>query len=218
MEVVTPILLFIDGKKFALEGNFDPDETLSAFLRRIGITGSKIGCQEGVCGSCAVCIGKWCPKKKKAKYLSINACLTPLYLLHNCSILTANGIGNPKSMHPVQERLSRGHGSQCGYCSPGFVMAMYALLRNNPKPSDYEIRQAIKGNICRCTGYRPIIEAFSTFGSGCGGCSGSKDGKCCRENPENSESGSLFEERLVKWKDFPKYDPTQEIIFPPELI
>ncbi|KAE9552511.1 hypothetical protein FO519_004291, partial [Halicephalobus sp. NKZ332] len=66
-----------------------------------------------------------------------------------------------------------------------------------------------------CTGYRPIIEAFSTFGSGCGGCSGSKDGKCCREN---SESGSLFEERLVKWKDFPKYDPTQEIIFPPELI
>lgn len=145
METSTRILFFINGKKFSLQENSDPGELLSAFLRRNGITGSKIGCQEGVCGSCAVCIGKWCPITRKAKYYSINACLTPVYLLHNCSILTANGIGDPKSMHPVQERLARGHGSQCGYCSPGFVMAMYALLRNNPNPTEYEIKQAIRG-------------------------------------------------------------------------
>uniref|UniRef100_A0A914D777 Xanthine dehydrogenase n=1 Tax=Acrobeloides nanus TaxID=290746 RepID=A0A914D777_9BILA len=97
-------------------------------------------------------------------------------------------------MHPVQERLSRGHGSQCGYCSPGFVMAMYALLRNNPYPEENEIRQALKVN-----------------------------GQCCqiKSSPSDFVKDGLtdiYEQGLTKWKDFQKYDPTQELVFPPELI
>lgn len=75
----------------------------------------------------------------------MNACLVPMYWLDLCFVITVEGIGNPEKMHPIQERLSRGHGSQCGYCSPGFVMAMYALLRNNTFPSEAEIKQTLKG-------------------------------------------------------------------------
>uniref|UniRef100_A0AC34FBH9 FAD-binding PCMH-type domain-containing protein n=1 Tax=Panagrolaimus sp. ES5 TaxID=591445 RepID=A0AC34FBH9_9BILA len=128
-------------------------------------------------------------------------------------------------MHPIQERLSRGHGSQCGYCSPGFVMAMYALLRNNPYPSEKEIKQTLKGNLCRCTGYRPILEAFNTFTSktvnGCNSCPGQVNGKCCQKNSITSDKNGfsdIYEKDLTKWENFPKYDPTQELIFPPELI
>uniref|UniRef100_A0A914Z7G7 FAD-binding PCMH-type domain-containing protein n=1 Tax=Panagrolaimus superbus TaxID=310955 RepID=A0A914Z7G7_9BILA len=189
------------------------------------LTGTKIGCLEGVCGSCTVVVGKWDLTKNKARYVSVNACLVPLFWLDLCFVLTVEGIGNPEKMHPIQERLSRGHGSQCGYCSPGFVMAMYALLRNNPYPSEKEIKQTLKGNLCRCTGYRPILEAFNTFTSknvnGCSGCPGQVNGQCCQTNSSSSNKNDftdIYEKELTKWENFPKYDPTQELIFPPELI
>uniref|UniRef100_A0A1I8AU28 FAD-binding PCMH-type domain-containing protein n=1 Tax=Steinernema glaseri TaxID=37863 RepID=A0A1I8AU28_9BILA len=115
-------------------------------------------------------------------------------------------------MHVVQERLAFGHGTQCGYCSPGFVMSMYALLRNNPEPSRYEIDQAIKGNLCRCTGYRPIVESFYSLSKEFKCCQG--EGKVCPCKNEDNE----LQEGLVDWNKMKAYDPSQEIIFPPKLI
>jgi xanthine dehydrogenase/oxidase len=214
------LIFFVNDKKFELD-NVEPDLSLVSFLRARGLTGTKIGCLEGVCGSCTVVVGKWDLEKKKACYASVNACLVPLFWLDLCFVLTSEGIGNPEKMHPIQERLSRGHGSQCGYCSPGFVMAMYALLRNNPYPSEEEIKQTLKGNLCRCTGYRPILEAFNTFTeknkNACNGCPGQVNGQCCQMSGKN-EFDDVYEKDLTKWESFPKYDPTQELLFPPELI
>ncbi|KIH46161.1 2Fe-2S iron-sulfur cluster-binding domain protein, partial [Ancylostoma duodenale] len=142
------------------------------------------------------------------RYTAVNACLYPLYMAHHRLILTVEGIGSTKKLHPIQERIARG-----GFCAPGFVMSAYALLRNNPNPSIREINQAIKGNLCRCTGYRPIVEALQSFSEGgcCNGINGM--GKCPCKQPTD-----LDREKLVTFNDFPKFDESQEILFPPEFI
>uniref|UniRef100_A0A7I4Z3C4 Xanthine dehydrogenase n=1 Tax=Haemonchus contortus TaxID=6289 RepID=A0A7I4Z3C4_HAECO len=194
--------------------NIDPETTLASYLRNtLGLTGTKLACEEGVCGACTVVIGKWDYKAKKARYIAVNSCLLPLYMVHNHLVLTVEGIGNTKKIHPIQDRLARGHGTQCGFCSPGFVMSAYALLRTNPTPTVHQINQAVKGNLCRCTGYRPILEALYSFSeSSC--CNGIDSSSCpCKEN------GMIAgQSKLVTFDDFPKFDETQEIIFPPTLI
>ncbi|KHJ97559.1 2Fe-2S iron-sulfur cluster-binding domain protein [Oesophagostomum dentatum] len=133
-------------------------------------------------------------------------------MAHQRLVLTVEGIGNTKKLHPVQERIARGHGTQCGFCSPGFVMSAYSLLRNNPTPSVREINQAIKGNLCRCTGYRPIVEALQSF---------SKEGCCngnAKECPCKEKENGMSREKLLTFDDFPKFDETQEIVFPPLFI
>ena len=97
---------------------------------------------------------------------SVNACLAPLYSVEGMHVVTVEGIGNSRTgLHPVQERLAKAHGSQCGFCTPGFVMSMYALLRSHGGggPSEEEIEENLAGNLCRCTGYRPILDAFRVF-------------------------------------------------------
>uniref|UniRef100_A0A803SNN6 Xanthine dehydrogenase n=1 Tax=Anolis carolinensis TaxID=28377 RepID=A0A803SNN6_ANOCA len=95
---------------------------------------------------------------------SANACLFPICALHHVAVTTVEGIGNTKTrLHPVQERIAKSHGSQCGFCTPGIVMSMYTLLRNQPEPKMEEIEDAFQGNLCRCTGYRPILEGYRTF-------------------------------------------------------
>lgn len=90
----------------------------------------------------------------------MNGCLAPLASMHGCAITTVEGIGSTRTrMHPIQERMSNAHASQCGFCTPGIVMAIYALLRNNPNPTCEEIEEGLSGNLCRCTGYRPILDA-----------------------------------------------------------
>ncbi|EYB83676.1 hypothetical protein Y032_0331g2723 [Ancylostoma ceylanicum] len=209
----TTIHLNVNGKYVKAE-NVDPETNLAYFLRsELGLTGTKWGCEEGACGACTVAVGKWDPALKKARYTAVNACLYPLYMAHHRLVLTVEGIGNTKKLHPIQERIARGHGTQCGFCAPGFVMSAYALLRNNPNPSIREINQAIKGNLCRCTGYRPIVEALQSFSEGgcCNGINGT--GKCpCKQ------SNSLDREKLVTFDDFPKFDESQEILFPPQFI
>ncbi|KAL6722915.1 hypothetical protein Aduo_017983 [Ancylostoma duodenale] len=218
----TTIHLNVNGKYVKAE-NVDPETNLAYFLRcecrlssksrLVGLTGTKLGCEEGACGACTVTVGTWDPTLKKARYTAVNACLYPLYMAHHRLILTVEGIGNTKKLHPIQERIARGHGTQCGFCAPGFVMSAYALLRNNPNPSIREINQAIKGNLCRCTGYRPIVEALQSFSEGgcCNGINGT--GKCpCKQ------SADLDREKLVTFDDFPKFDESQEILFPPQFI
>lgn len=145
--------------------------------------------------------------------------------VHGKAIITVEGIGSTKTgLHPVQERIAKSHGTQCGFCTPGFVMSMYALLRNNPQPSEQEMEDALQGNLCRCTGYRPIIQGFQTFcksnsssESCCG--RGNKNGSgCCMDASKNEDfkkqniATSLFNEN-----EFKPYDPKQDIIFPSEL-
>ncbi|GMT05282.1 hypothetical protein PENTCL1PPCAC_27456, partial [Pristionchus entomophagus] len=130
------------------------------------------------------------------RFVSANACITPLYLVDGALVLTVEGIGSQKRFHPIQERLSSGNATQCGFCSPGFVMAAYALLRNNPSPSADEIRGALVGNLCRCTGYRPILEAQDS----------------------SSENAPEIASGLVNYEQMQKFDESAEIIFPPKLI
>jgi xanthine dehydrogenase/oxidase len=95
---------------------------------------------------------------------AVNACLAPAASIDGCHVITVEGLGNTrKGLHPVQARIAEFHGSQCGFCTPGIVMSLYAMLRNNPTPTMHEIEECFDGNLCRCTGYRPILDAAKTF-------------------------------------------------------
>uniref|UniRef100_H2YV29 Xanthine dehydrogenase/oxidase n=1 Tax=Ciona savignyi TaxID=51511 RepID=H2YV29_CIOSA len=212
------LIFYINGVK-VVETSADPETTLLTYLRKtVGLTGTKLGCGEGGCGACTVMLSKWDAETKRIEHFSVNACLAPLVSVHKCAVTTVEGIGSVKTgLHAVQERISKFHGSQCGFCTPGIVMSMYALLRNNATPSLESIECALQGNLCRCTGYRPILSAFQTFTKLNSGCPMGE--KCCRnKNQGCKESGmDLFmwnRSRLYS----PQYDPTQEPIFPPELL
>ncbi|RXG67437.1 Carbon monoxide dehydrogenase small chain [Armadillidium vulgare] len=104
-------------------------------------------------------ISKYDNKNRRIRHYAVSACLIPIGTLHGLAVTTVEGIGSTKTkLHPVQERIAKAHGSQCGFCTPGFVMSMYTLLRNNPEPSMDEIEENLVGNLCRCTGYRPILK------------------------------------------------------------
>nr|XP_021506880.1 xanthine dehydrogenase/oxidase isoform X2 [Meriones unguiculatus] len=211
------LVFFVNGKK-VVEKNADPETTLLAYLRRkLGLSGTKLGCGEGGCGACTVMISKYDRLQNKIVHFSVNACLAPICSLHHVAVTTVEGIGNTKKLHPVQERIAKSHGSQCGFCTPGIVMSMYTLLRNQPEPTIEEIENAFQGNLCRCTGYRPILQGFRTFAKDGGCCGGSGNNpNCCMNKMKDqmvAPSPSLF-----KPEDFKPLDPTQEPIFPPELL
>ena len=128
----------------------------------IFIPGTKLGCAEGGCGACTVVLGTYHHVKDKVEYLAINACLAPLISVDGKHLITIEGLGNSQNPHPAQERIAKAHGSQCGFCTPGFVMSLYALLRNNPNPTEHDVEECYNGNLCRCTGYRPLLDAART--------------------------------------------------------
>uniref|UniRef100_A0A3B4BDJ8 2Fe-2S ferredoxin-type domain-containing protein n=1 Tax=Periophthalmus magnuspinnatus TaxID=409849 RepID=A0A3B4BDJ8_9GOBI len=195
------------------------EEVLLSYLRRkVGLTGTKSACGGGGCGACTVMVSRYDHNQETVIHYTVTACLQPLVTLHGAAVVTVEGIGSTKTkLHPVQERIAKAHGSQCGFCTPGMVMSMYTLLRNKPQPNMEDIREALAGNLCRCTGYRPIIDGFKTFcdsqSSGC--CqNGTGGGKCCRENGHDDSS----EKELFLHDNFLPLDPTQDLIFPPELM
>uniref|UniRef100_A0A8C5QCP0 Aldehyde oxidase/xanthine dehydrogenase a/b hammerhead domain-containing protein n=1 Tax=Leptobrachium leishanense TaxID=445787 RepID=A0A8C5QCP0_9ANUR len=149
------------------------------------------------------------------KHYPVTACLLPICSLNNMAVTTTEGIGNSARLHPVQERIAKAHGSQCGFCTPGMVMSMYALLRNHPEPTMSQIMDALSGNLCRCTGYRPILDGCKTFSKASISYSNCCLDKRDEENdlPELKNFPLLFNE-----KEFLPLDKTQELIFPPELI
>ncbi|XP_037552441.1 xanthine dehydrogenase/oxidase isoform X2 [Nematolebias whitei] len=215
------LVFFVNGRKI-IEKNADPEMTLLTYLRRkLGLTGTKLGCAEGGCGACTVMLSRYQPHTKQLLHYAINACLAPLCSLHMVAVTTVEGIGSvARKLHPVQERIAKSHGSQCGFCTPGIVMSMYALLRNNPTPKMADMEEAFQGNLCRCTGYRPILHGYKTFTLDGGCCGGKGKNGCCMknknkvlQNSEEYEATSLF-----NTEDFAPYDPTQEVIFPPELM
>lgn len=221
------IRFYLNGTKVSLD-TADPEITLLEYLRGIGLTGTKLGCAEGGCGACTVVVSQYNPTSKKIYHASVNACLAPLVSVDGKHVITVEGIGNVKKPHPAQERIAKGNGSQCGFCTPGIVMSLYALLRNNEEPSELEIEEAFDGNLCRCTGYRPILDAAQSFSAtkGCGmakanggkGCcmeqNGSNGGGCCKTNGE--ADGDQPIKRFTP-PGFIEYNPDTQLIFPPAL-
>jgi xanthine dehydrogenase small subunit len=130
------------------------------FLREdLGRTGTKEGCAEGDCGACTVVIAELNRDGDDLTVRAINSCIQFLPTLDGKELITVESLGRGDSLHPVQQAMVDHHGSQCGFCTPGFVMSLFALYKTNPKPSRREIDDALAGNLCRCTGYRPIIAA-----------------------------------------------------------
>jgi aerobic carbon-monoxide dehydrogenase small subunit len=140
----------INGEERSALG--DTRDTLLEFLRdRLGMTGTKEGCGNGNCGSCTVLMDG----------APVTACLVLAREAEGCEIVTIEGIGRPEKLHPIQEALVQHGGTQCGFCTPGIVLTAKALLDANPNPAEAEIRAAIAGNLCRCTGYDKIVHAIS---------------------------------------------------------
>nr|XP_035954385.1 aldehyde oxidase isoform X1 [Halichoerus grypus] len=223
MDRAAELLFYVNGRK-VIEKNVDPETMLLPYLRKkLRLTGTKYGCGTGGCGACAVMISRYTPAVRSVSHHAANACLTPICSLHGAAVTTVEGIGSTKTrIHPVQERIAKCHGTQCGFCTPGMVMSIYTLLRNHPEPSLEQLTEALGGNLCRCTGYRPIIDACKTFCKTSGCCQSKENGVCyldqgLNELPEyeevNKTSPKLFSE-----EEFLPLDPTQELIFPPELM
>ncbi len=152
------IRFLLNGAPVAL-GNVRPDETLLDYLRlRQRLTGTKEGCAEGDCGACTVLVGRL--RNGALSYESVNACIRFLGSLDACHVVTVEHLKRADgSLHPVQQAMVDYHGSQCGFCTPGFVMSLYALWMREAQPSDRAIEKALQGNLCRCTGYEPIVRA-----------------------------------------------------------
>ena len=139
----------INERKYTLE--IQPNQTLLNFLREdLGLTGTKCGCEIGECGACTVILdGK-----------AVNSCLVLAPQIHGKEILTVEGLAQCGKLNPLQESFMNHDAVHCGFCTPGMLMSAKALLDNNPIPSEQEIRIAISGNLCRCTGYVQIVEAI----------------------------------------------------------
>ncbi|KMZ03365.1 abscisic-aldehyde oxidase [Drosophila simulans] len=151
----------INGLPYAVNlTNLPPDITLNTFIREHAqLTATKFMCQEGGCGACI------CVVRDGKRSWAVNSCLTLLNTCAQLEIVTAEGLGNQRTgYNPIQKRLAKMNGTQCGYCSPGFVMNMYGLMEQNEgKVSMADVENSFGGNICRCTGYRPILDAMKSF-------------------------------------------------------
>ncbi|UOG92931.1 MAG: xanthine dehydrogenase small subunit [Candidatus Thiothrix sulfatifontis] len=137
---------------------FAPDTTLLNYLREhLYRKGTKEGCAEGDCGACTVVVADL--QHGRLRYRAVNACIQLLATLDGKALFTVESLQLGKQLHPVQQAMVDCHASQCGFCTPGFVMSLFALYQNQPNASRLQISQALSGNLCRCTGYRPILEA-----------------------------------------------------------
>jgi carbon-monoxide dehydrogenase small subunit len=143
-----PITLTVNGRSISAE--VEARMTLADFLReQLGLTGTKLGCEHGVCGSCTVL---W-------NGAAVRSCLVLAAQADGANLTTIEGLATGEAMHPVQQAFWEHHGLQCGFCTPGMVLTAVALLEENPAPSEEEIREALSGNLCRCTGYQNIVRA-----------------------------------------------------------
>jgi aerobic-type carbon monoxide dehydrogenase small subunit (CoxS/CutS family) len=139
----------INGVRY--ERDLEPRVLLSDFIRHdVGLTGTHVGCENGACGACIV----------QVDGEPVASCLMLAVQTDGSSIRTVEALADPKeSLHPLQEAFREVHALQCGFCTPGFLMSIERFLRDRPRPTEEEIREALAGNLCRCTGYLPIVEA-----------------------------------------------------------
>ena len=136
------------------------DLTLLEYLReQKKLTGTKEGCASGDCGACTVVLAEVNESDNKLHYRSINSCITFMSALHGKQLITVEHLSQDNILHPVQQSMVDHHGSQCGFCTPGFIMSMFALYHQDGQVDRESVTHALSGNLCRCTGYRPIIDA-----------------------------------------------------------
>lgn len=148
MSDLFPVTVTVNGTRY--ERAVEPRMLLSDFLRHeLGLTGTHVGCEHGVCGTCTILLDGQ----------AVRSCLMFAVQANGHEIVTVEGLGTPEKMHPLQEAFRDAHALQCGFCTPGFLMTLLPFLEENPDPSEEEIREAISGNLCRCTGYYNIVEA-----------------------------------------------------------
>lgn len=156
---------YLNGERVVLD-HPDPTMLLADYLRSpsVGYTGTKIGCKEGGCGACTVMLSHYDWSAKRVVHHAVNSCLRPVCSLDGMAVTTTEGIGSIRhQLDPVQDRIAAENGSQCGFCTPGFVMSMYTLLCNNPAPTEQQVEDTFDGHLCRCTGYRPILHGMRMF-------------------------------------------------------
>jgi carbon-monoxide dehydrogenase small subunit len=148
MSKLMTVSVDVNGRLY--ERAVEPRLLLSDFLRHdLGLTGTHVGCEHGVCGACTVLFDGQ----------PVRSCLMFAVQAHGHEITTVEGLGTPEDLHPIQEAFVERHGAQCGFCTPGFLLTLVAFLGDNPDPNEGEIREAIAGNLCRCTGYQHIVDA-----------------------------------------------------------
>ncbi len=163
--MVSDTIQFIYNNKIVKLKNPDPNRTILDFVRSdLKQKGTKEGCAEGGCGACTVVLGEL--KNKKLHYKSINSCISFLPIIDKKHLILIENLSlNNDNLHPIQEAMVKFHGSQCGFCTPGFVMSMFAMYKNFSRFNDETIDETLSGNLCRCTGYRPIIDAAKSLNS-----------------------------------------------------
>jgi carbon-monoxide dehydrogenase small subunit len=148
------ITLTVNGQRY--QRAVEPRLLLSDFLRQdLGLTGTHVGCEHGVCGACTILLDGQ----------PVRACLMFAVQADGHDLLTVEGLGSPEQLHPLQQAFWEAHGLQCGFCTPGFLMTLVPFLEQNPHPTESEIREAIAGNLCRCTGYQHIVDAVKLVSS-----------------------------------------------------
>jgi aerobic carbon-monoxide dehydrogenase small subunit len=149
-----PIRLTVNGEGYELAA--EPKQTLLDLLREdLGLTGTKRGCDNGECGACTVLLNGH----------PVNACLVLAVETDGQEVLTIEGVADGTCLHPLQEAFIRHGAVQCGYCSPGMVLTAKALLDENPRPTEMEVKKAIAGNLCRCGTYNKVVEAVLSVAS-----------------------------------------------------
>ena len=145
---MTKVVLTVNGSKH--EADVEPRQLLVYFLRdELGLTGTNVGCDTSSCGACTVLLDGQ----------SVKSCTVLAVQADGSEVTSIEGLASCGQLHPVQQAFHEQHALQCGYCTPGFVMATVSLLQENPTPSEEEIRRGLEGNLCRCTGYHNIVRA-----------------------------------------------------------
>jgi carbon-monoxide dehydrogenase small subunit len=148
------IKMTVNGREYT--GRVEPRLTLADFIRQeLDLTGTHLGCEHGVCGACTILVDGE----------AVRSCLLLAVQADGAELMTVEGLANGDELHPLQSAFQENHALQCGFCTPGFLMTAYAFLRDNPNPSEAEVRTGIGGNICRCTGYAPIVQAIVKTGT-----------------------------------------------------
>jgi len=148
MSEVMNITVTVNGTQY--RRTVEPRLLLSDFLRHdLGLTGTHVGCEHGVCGACTVLLDD----------VPVRSCLVFAVQANNHTVTTVEALGTPDNLHPIQEAFRESHAVQCGFCTPGILMSLVPFLQENPDPTEQQIREAISGNLCRCTGYQHIVDA-----------------------------------------------------------